>query len=124
MSSKPILQFTRPANWKELAPEALPGSLTYAASTKLPKLPVPNLPDTLTRLKETLKPIAWSEEEFQAVSKKIDAFADSQGPELHKRLLKRDAETKHWLESWWDDIGYLGYRDSVRTPPHLALVRR
>ncbi|KAH6916065.1 carnitine acetyl transferase [Coprinopsis sp. MPI-PUGE-AT-0042] len=116
MSSKSTgstLQFTRPANWKELAPEALPGSLTYAAQTKLPKLPVPNLPDTLTRLKETLKPIAWSEEEFQAVSKKIDAFADGQGPELHKRLLKRDAETKHWLESWWDDIGYLGYRDSV-----------
>ncbi|EAU90258.2 carnitine acetyl transferase [Coprinopsis cinerea okayama7 len=113
MSTSTNLQFTRPADWKERAPEALPGSVTYAAQTKLPKLPVPNLQDTLSRLKETLKPIAWSEEELQAVLKKIDAFGAAQGPELHNRLLQRDAASKHWLESWWDDAGYMGYRDSV-----------
>ncbi|KAF5336120.1 hypothetical protein D9611_006294 [Ephemerocybe angulata] len=106
-------KLTRPANWKEQAPEPLPGSQTFAAQSKLPKLPVPKLEDTLIRLKDTLKPIAWSQEEFNAVSKKIDEFGAGKGPELHKRLLKHDEDKKHWLENWWDDGGYLGYRDSV-----------
>ncbi|KAF6761479.1 carnitine acetyl transferase [Ephemerocybe angulata] len=106
-------KLTRPANWKEQAPEPLPGSQTFAAQSKLPKLPVPKLEDTLVRLKDTLKPIAWSQEEFNAVSKKIDEFGAGKGPELHKRLLKHDEDKKHWLENWWDDGGYLGYRDSV-----------
>ncbi|TFK26188.1 carnitine acetyl transferase [Coprinopsis marcescibilis] len=113
MSNSTQLHFTRPANWKDLAPEALPGTTTYASQPSLPKLPVPKLEETATRLKETLRPIAWSEEEYKAVLKKIDEFATGKGPELHTRLLKRNAESKHWLESWWDDAGYLGYRDSV-----------
>lgn len=107
-------KLTRPENWKEQAPEPIPGSLTFAAQSSLPKLPVPRLEDTLARLKDTLKPIAWSEDEFNTVSKKIDAFGSGQGPELHKRLLEHDKGTKHWLEKWWDDGAYLSYRDSVR----------
>ncbi|KAG6812724.1 hypothetical protein H0H92_000941 [Tricholoma furcatifolium] len=107
-SSRPT---SRPAAWKAAAPAAPSGTKTFAA--KLPKLPVPEFPDTLARLKQSLVPIAWSNEEYGAVSKKIDDFAAGQGPELHRRLLSRAAETRHWLEDWWDDGGYLGYRDSV-----------
>ena len=108
------MMLARPENWKEQAPEAPPGSLTFAAQSSLPKLPVPKLEDTLTRLKETLKPIAWSEDEFNTVSRKIDAFGVGQGPELHRRLIEHDKGTKQWLEKWWDDGAYLSYRDSVR----------
>jgi carnitine O-acetyltransferase len=103
----------RPSNWKASAPEALPGTITFAAQPNLPKLPVPDLQVTLTRLKESLKPIAWDNAEYVAVERKIDEFASGQGPELQARLLKRHDETKHWLEEWWDNAGYLGYRDSV-----------
>lgn len=112
MSSTPITG-KRPPNWKDLAPEPLPGTPTFAAQASLPKLPVPDLSATLDRLKDSLKPIAWSDDEYESVVKKIDEFASGKGPELHQRLLKRHGETKHWLESWWDDAGYLGYRDSV-----------
>ncbi|PFH51868.1 hypothetical protein AMATHDRAFT_58398 [Amanita thiersii Skay4041] len=104
---------SRPANWKAAAPEALPGSLTFASQQTLPKLPVPDLDQTLSKLKESLKPIAWSDQEYLAVERKIDDFASGKGRELHTQLLKRAQETKHWLEQWWDDGGYLGYRDSV-----------
>ncbi|TFK74974.1 carnitine acetyl transferase [Pluteus cervinus] len=110
MSSYPNSR--RPANWKSAAP-AVPTSITFGAQDKLQRLPVPDLHTTLDRLKETLKPIAWSEEELRNVERKIDAFGAGKGPELHKRLLQRAASTPHWLEQWWDDIGYLGYRDSV-----------
>jgi carnitine O-acetyltransferase len=105
---------SRPTNWKAAAPPPLPGP-TFAAQQSLPKLPVPELADTLAKLKQTLRPIAWSREELDAVEKKIDAFATGLGPELQKRLQARAQEPGrlHWLEEWWDDLGYQGYRDSA-----------
>lgn len=112
MSTSTITLTQRPAGWKAAAPGAPPGTQTY--SSKLPSLPVLDLQETLGRLKQSLKPIAWSDSEYASVEKKIDEFAASKGPELQKRLSKRVEETSHWLEEWWDDAGYLGYRDSVR----------
>ncbi|ESK97823.1 carnitine acetyl transferase [Moniliophthora roreri MCA 2997] len=103
----------RPENWKAAAPAAIPDSQTYAAQASLPRLPVPELPETLSKLKESLKPIAWSEEEYNAVANKVDEFAKGKGPELQTRLKEWANGREHWLEEWWDDGGYLGYRDSV-----------
>ncbi|KAJ3765877.1 acyltransferase ChoActase/COT/CPT [Lentinula raphanica] len=104
---------SRHSHWKASAPSALPGSETYAAQRTLPKLPVPDLDVTLDHLKESLKPIAWNEAEYNAAVSKVDEFAAGIGPQLQKRLLQRQAETDHWLERWWDAGAYLGYRDSV-----------
>ena len=104
---------SRPVDWKAAAPKPLPGSLTFNAQTKLQKLPIPDLQDTLSRLKESLRPIAWFGAEYATVLKKIDDFANRQGPVLHNRLLERGNQLPHWLEEWWDDSAYLGYRDSV-----------
>ncbi|KAF7795054.1 hypothetical protein EIP86_006198 [Pleurotus ostreatoroseus] len=109
-----ITNTVRPARWKEVAPSPLPGP-TFAAQSSLPRLPVPELSDTLTKLKESLKPIAWTDPEYQVVVRKIDEFGAKEGPELQKRLLARAQESGrlHWFEEWWDDLAYLGYRDSV-----------
>ena len=104
---------TRPPNWKDVAPSPLPGTTTFAGQPSLPKLPVPKLSVTLTRLKEALKPLAKNKSEYNAAVTKIDEFGQGKGKQLQDRLLKRDTERKHWLEEWWDDLGYLGYRDSV-----------
>ncbi|EPQ56572.1 acyltransferase ChoActase/COT/CPT [Gloeophyllum trabeum ATCC 11539] len=116
---------SRPKDWKKAAPP-----LAFAGQSALPKLPVPALPATLARLKDSLKPLAWTDNEYELAAAKIDDFARGQGPELQARLLKRADETEHWLEEWWDDGAYLGYRDSVvinvsyyygfdDPPPHL-----
>ena len=105
----------QPKNWKKLAPAPKPGTLTVAAQPSLPKLPVPTLNDTFTKLRRSLIPIAHTKEELLAVEQKISEFENGIAPELQKRLLKRHSETDHWLEEWWDAIAYNGYRDSVRT---------
>ncbi|KAG6833240.1 hypothetical protein H0H87_009861 [Tephrocybe sp. NHM501043] len=115
MSTSSIRPASRPVAWKTVAPSAPPGTKTFAA--ELPKLPVADFSNTLARLKQTLVPIAWSEQEYTAVCKKIDQFAVQQGPELHQRLLSRATETRHWLENWWDDGGYLDGFDGQ--PSHL-----
>ncbi|KAJ6519132.1 carnitine acetyl transferase [Mycena sanguinolenta] len=107
------MSVSQPPDWKAAAPEPLPGTTTFAAQASLPLLPVPELETTLTRLKDSLKPIAHSEEELTSAEAKIAQFAAGQGPELHQRLLERSKHHKHWLEEWWDNTGYLGYRDSV-----------
>jgi carnitine O-acetyltransferase len=103
---------TRPANWKEAAPAPMPGP-TFAAQSLLPKLPVPELSSTLAKLKESLRPIAWNETEWTRVQRRIEEFSTGLGPILQERLESRAKERDHWLEGWWDDLAYLGYRDSV-----------
>ena len=106
---------TRPQNWKAAAPPPLPGTTTFAKQASLGKLPVPELSTTLRRLKESLKPHAKSEDEYTVAIAKIDEFGEGKGAELHERLLKKQANTAHWLEDWWDDLAYLAYRDSVHS---------
>jgi hypothetical protein len=120
--SSSIPSFIRPTDWKSAAPEPLPGTVTFAAQPNLPRLPVPDLKQTLDRLKDSLKPIAWSDSEYSSVLSKIDTFANDQGPQLQQRLLTRASEKPHWLEEWWDNIGYLGYRDSVHLYIHSRVV--
>ncbi|KAH9951059.1 carnitine acetyl transferase [Amylocystis lapponica] len=103
---------TRPQHWKALAPAPLPGP-TFAAQSSLPKLPVPPLADTLATLRETLRPIAWDDQEYAAALRAVDEFASGPAEELQRRLEARRAEKEHWLEEWWDDGGYLAYRDPV-----------
>lgn len=109
-SSTPATMY--PANWKAKAPQPLPGP-TFSAQARLPKLPLPELEQTLNKLKESLKPIAHSAQEFDASVVKVNNFAKGLAPKLHERLLRRRDETEHWLEEWWDNDAYLAYRDSV-----------
>ncbi|KAI0315025.1 acyltransferase ChoActase/COT/CPT [Amylostereum chailletii] len=104
---------SRPSAWKAAAPAPAPGSQTFSAQQALPKLPVPPLEQTLSSLKESLVPLAWSSEELAASAKKVDAFGKGFGKELHRRLIEHASGKDHWLEQWWDDGGYMGYRDSV-----------
>ena len=101
-----------PANWKAKAPLSLPGP-TFAAQPKLPKLPIPELEQTLRKLRESLKTVAHSAQEYDAAANKIDEFARGLAPSLHERLSKRRDGSDHWLEEWWDNDAYLAYRDSV-----------
>lgn len=135
----PIRQ--RPPFWKSLAPAPLAlsagstpsptaaqGPGTFSAQSSLPHLPIPPLQDTLKRLRDSLKPLAHSKEEFDEVTRKINEFGKEggKGRELHARLEKwRDDGEKegrdHWLEEWWDDGAYLGYRDSVSSQQYPPL---
>lgn len=112
MTTPSSLTTMPPANWKARAPQTLPGP-TFSGQARLPKLPVPELEQTLKKLKESLKPIAHSAEEYNAAVVKVEDFAKGLAPKLHERLLRRRDETDHWLEEWWDHDAYLAYRDSV-----------
>ncbi|KAF9218968.1 acyltransferase ChoActase/COT/CPT [Gyrodon lividus] len=112
MSNSSFLPVTRPPNWKSLSP---PIPNFAHQSTSLPPLPLPQLPTTLQKLKESLRPLSRSTVEFASACQKIDVFGKEGGVGsiLQEGLEQRKKERDHWLEEWWDDLGYLAYRDSV-----------
>ena len=125
-----------PENWKSLAPFPAVAAgtdakaQTYAQQGSLPHLPIPPLGRTLEKLKSSLRAMARDENEYAVAIAKIDAFGQAKGPGevLQKRLEERkvveNKERGSWLEAWWDDLAYMGYRDSVslfsfsQTPSH------
>jgi len=105
---------TIPKNWKALAPAPPAGTLSFKGQADLPRLPVPQLDATLSKLKRSLKAMAWDEGEYKVAERKVDELAQGLGPELQRRLeAHRDDGRDHWLERWWDEVAYFGYRDSV-----------
>ncbi|KAG8866052.1 Carnitine O-acetyltransferase mitochondrial, partial [Serendipita sp. 405] len=111
-----------PSNWKTLAPfPSNPNAETYSKQESLSHLPIPPLASTLEKLKTSLQAMAVSEAEYDAAVTKIDEFGrpGGIGEALHKRLEQRREKEEqvggrgHWLEEWWDELAYMGYRDSV-----------
>jgi Choline/Carnitine o-acyltransferase len=90
------------------------GGPLYAHQTKLPRLPVPDVADTLQLLIPTALPLAETQEEAQNFQKAVEAFP-SQSEHLQPRLKERAHEyhDSSWLQHWWNTWGYLDVRDPV-----------
>jgi carnitine O-acetyltransferase len=74
-------------------PSATPkDSITFKNQHKLPRLPVPELDVTLSKLIQSCQPLAENEQEFNALKDKVQQFKDGLGPELQRRLQAKREE--------------------------------
>ncbi|RVE41560.1 hypothetical protein evm_013794 [Chilo suppressalis] len=78
----------------------------------LPRLPVPQLSDTLQKYLKTVRP-HLNEDEFANTIKLVKIFEAEEGKKLQSLLEKRAETRLNWLEEWWLNTAYLGYRDPV-----------
>ncbi|KAG0242970.1 Carnitine O-acetyltransferase mitochondrial [Actinomortierella wolfii] len=96
-------------------PDLTKGPL-YRWDSALPKLPVPTLEETCARYLRSVRPLL-NDQEFAETAKAVEEFKKpgGVGEELQKRLLAKanDPKTVNWLEDWWNDLAYFGYRDPV-----------
>ncbi|KAJ1942014.1 Carnitine O-acetyltransferase mitochondrial [Kickxella alabastrina] len=81
-------------------------------SATLPKLPVPELQDTILHFKNVVQPL-FGTAEFKACLAKLDHFATTDAPALQARLCERAAHRNNWLEEWWNDYAYFLNRASL-----------
>ena len=91
------------------------GGKLYEKQRSLPRLPVPNISETISKFLPTALPLAKSDEEKDTLIKACEEF-ESQASELQQRLVQRkDGEMKDssWLQLWWNTMGYLQVRDPV-----------
>jgi len=90
--------------------------LLYQKQDALPQLPVPSLRHTLDRFLNTALPLAESKEEVEQLRKAVDVFPQ-EAEVLQERLLQRKKVMEElgtsWLSIWWNQVGYLKYRESV-----------
>mmetsp|Transcript_25018 Transcript_25018/g.54849 ORF Transcript_25018/g.54849 Transcript_25018/m.54849 type:complete len:810 (+) Transcript_25018:51-2480(+) len=82
----------------------------------LPRFPVPKLTDTLERLKPSCLPLATKNhgQEEQANFLRACELFPEQAKDLQRGLEDRAASNRHqenWLQSWWNQIGYLQFRE-------------
>lgn len=87
--------------------------LRYQAN--LPKLPVPALGATLQKYLKTVRPLV-GDEEYKRTEAAVKEFESSGiGAKLQERLLAKanDPNVVNWLEDWWLESAYMGYRDPV-----------
>jgi carnitine O-acetyltransferase len=78
----------------------------------LPNLPVPSISSTAAKYLETVRP-HLTDPEYAETRKAVDEFVSSPHvAELQKRLQKRAEGTDSWLIEWWNDVAYMGYRES------------
>jgi carnitine O-acetyltransferase len=87
----------------------------YKHEKHLPKLPVPDLRKTCERYLRSVEPLL-SSIEYQHTVKCVHEFlkVGGMGEILQRRLIDRATITEtSWLEDWWNDVAYLGYREPI-----------
>lgn len=103
-------------DWRMRVPTVIPtDSVMFRNQHKLPKLPLPKLDDTLSRLVRSCEALAERPEAAQQVKRKAEAFERGPGSKLQALLDKKrgQPEMRNWLARDWDEQAYMAYRDSV-----------
>ncbi|KAG5463454.1 MAG: hypothetical protein BJ554DRAFT_7345, partial [Olpidium bornovanus] len=96
------------------APDTVGPMLRF--ENELPRLPVPTLQETCDKYLKSLRPLC-TEAEMEKSEQAVQEFLKpgGVGEELQRRLLARaqDPKITNWLQEWWDELAYFGYRDPV-----------
>ena len=83
------------ASWRLNPPSAAPEApTTYGGQSKLPRLPVPKLADTVAKLRKGVPAVSRGQDETQAFLRKLQEFEQSSlAAKLQERLEARAAES-------------------------------
>jgi carnitine O-acetyltransferase len=87
---------------------------TFENQYKLPRLPIPNLAETIQKLLKSCYPFAQHSPEWLSFCKIAKDFESGIGQSLQLRLIAYDkTQQNSWLEAWWLKLAYLTWRESV-----------
>lgn len=80
----------------------------------LPSLAVPNIQETMNKLKECISPMAMNSAEFVSTLQLIEEFSKTAGPKLELLLHNKAEQTKNWLtHDWWQREVYMKSRSPL-----------
>ncbi|KAL2750080.1 carnitine O-acetyltransferase-like isoform X1 [Vespula maculifrons] len=90
---------------------------------ELPKQPIPDLKKTAERYLTSVKPLL-SENEYCNTKRIVEEFISENGPGpfLQSKLLERYHNTDNWMNNWWIEAAYLGYRVPLIMNSNPAIV--
>ncbi|KAH8819022.1 carnitine acetyl transferase-like protein [Xylogone sp. PMI_703] len=85
--------------------------ITFASQDKLPRLPIPDLEETVKKYLEALKPLQSPREHIET-KQAAEEFLKSDGPDLQERLKKYANGKTSYIEQFWYD-SYLNFDNPV-----------
>jgi carnitine O-acetyltransferase len=85
--------------------------ITYAAQDSLPKLPIPELENSIKRYLSALHPLQGPKE-FAETTRAAEDFLKYEGPELQEKLKKYASDKTSYIEQFWYD-SYLNFDNPV-----------
>ncbi|KAJ2801962.1 hypothetical protein H4R20_003463 [Coemansia guatemalensis] len=81
---------------------------------KLPRLPIPPLRQTIERYLDSVAPILGNDTTAIAETHRKASMFLKAGERLQQRLISYDkTQNNSWLESWWLEMAYLGWREGL-----------
>ncbi len=84
---------------------------TFVNQKKLPRLPVPALKESIQQYLDSVQPFQ-TVEEHQKTRALASAFETGIGTKLQERLEEYAKTQENWLEKWWLQLAYHGWRES------------
>ncbi|KAK9712947.1 Carnitine O-acetyltransferase mitochondrial [Basidiobolus ranarum] len=110
-------QYKRFSTFGSLAKQlsSLENSRMYQFQKTLPRLPVPALADTCSKYLRSVRPLL-DDSSYAKTEAAVEDFQKSGvGAELQRRLEAKAADPNcvNWLEDWWTELAYMGYRDPL-----------
>ena len=104
----------------------------YANQKKLPRLPVPSLASTVSKLERSLQPLVeqkmqLSSEERQKLTALLQDFAQSENVKRAQELLVKRAQGEgvdNWLDEWWLRLAYHSWREPLLVNSNWFMVFR
>eukprot|EP00834_Sanchytrium_tribonematis_P006697 NODE_518_length_6556_cov_0.505653.p1 type:complete len:614 gc:universal NODE_518_length_6556_cov_0.505653:3385-5226(+) len=91
--------------------QSTPTHTLFEFQSKLPKLPVPKLQDTLTKYLQSLKPIIPSDQYNRTQSIIQQFLKDPISNTLQDRLIQKSTSKYGWLHELWLNYAYLEWRE-------------
>ncbi|KAI6237254.1 Cpt-6 [Aphelenchoides besseyi] len=95
--------------------------LLNTCNSLLPKLPVPNLQDTIDRYLQSMQPIL-DKEEFCQLTEMASSFVQNEGPRLQRWAIGYSWLKTNYVTGFWEKYAYLYGRDSVMINSSVAHV--
>ncbi|KAJ1722681.1 hypothetical protein LPJ53_002939 [Coemansia erecta] len=82
--------------------------------SKLPRLPIPPLKQTISKYLESIVPVADSDPKALAEANERAANFAKVADRLQQRLISYEkTQTNSWLEKWWLELAYLSSREGL-----------
>ncbi|KAJ2723595.1 hypothetical protein GGI07_002550 [Coemansia sp. Benny D115] len=87
---------------------------TMSEQSKLPRLPIPPLKQTIERYLESIVPVADEDIAALAETNRRAAHFAKVADRLQQRLISYEkTQENSWLEKWWYELAYLSWRESL-----------
>ncbi|XP_062860356.1 carnitine O-palmitoyltransferase 1, muscle isoform [Trichomycterus rosablanca] len=86
--------------------------LLYSFQGSLPRLPVPNIDDTICRYLESVRPLL-DDDQYKQMEIVANDFKKDQAPKLQKYLLLKSWWANNYVSDWWEEYIYLRGRGPI-----------